>query len=549
VEPDGNPFNREDTDRVRGDNMARSNLLGIVVQLLIRLVRVSWGKRGLLRWTSRIFRGTAMGERLYRFRRGVIVPIVVVLIILVLVLSSASPSILIEYDQEAAFTDILALEDIGPRVTGSDAELRGAEYTAEVMRGLGLSNVHIEEYPQTLYEVNDASLRLLVRDRFSMNWQTTSFVHGVDFYLVAYSTGTNGPRTFELVDTGHGSASDYRGKDVAGKAVISSKVGASQAQLRVACDHGAAVNIMHNNHRNAHLGYPAHQSGMFTWLSEDPEKDGIRAYPDDNPDCMLPSFTVSRDTGMMIRDAMNSSLNLPGIGPGVLIELDFDVVIETRPVRVTVGDHVGEKYPDEVIMFGGHHDTPYLSPGASDDAEGTITVLAIARAVQGYRTERTMRFLTFGGEEEGVLGSMEYVHNNLGKNGETWVHMSNFDVNGVPLDWGNTLTIQTSDNGSLERMQDAMSDYTARDPELWAPYDIDFQYNEYPALDAWAFSHAGIPSSLSLGIAPNLHTVYDTVYDSYGDTGELEVNPESWGLSVRLFGTNGLALAGPIGKK
>jgi len=470
--------------------------------------------------------------------------LVVLLVAIMVLISVQNVDVLLVYDEEAAFEDILALEEIGPRVTGSDAELRGAEYTASVMRDIGLQNVHIEEYEQTLYEVNSASMSLLVREQFSPTWTRTVYRHGHDFYLTSFSGSTAGTVSYEVVDVGHANDDDYQGVAAGGRAVIATKVGASQTQLRQACNHGATVNIMHNHHHSEHLGYVAYQGGTY---ASDPTKTGVRTYPDDNSDCLLPSMVVSLAVGKQIREAINDSVILPGVGSNVLIELDFDVTIERRPVRVVVGDHVGETKPDEVILFGGHLDTPYLSPGASDDGEGVVTTLAIARSMQGYRTERTIRFLAMGGEEEGTLGSQRYVQEHFGNNGETWVHMTNFDVNGVPLKYGNLLTIHHNDNESLERFQDLQKRYTKQEPELWAPYEVEYRWEQYPGVDARAFSKAGVPASWASGICPNLHTIYDTVYDTFHGTDELEVSPESWGLSVRILGSNGLILAGPLG--
>lgn len=72
----------------------------------------------------------------------------------------------------------------------------------------------------------------------------------------------------------------------------------------------------------------------------------------------------------------------------------------------------GSSKPDEIILVGAHHDHlggGYL--GANDNASGVVGLLAIAQAV-AQRTEkpaRTIAFVTFGAEEQGLVGSTYFV--------------------------------------------------------------------------------------------------------------------------------------------
>ncbi len=66
------------------------------------------------------------------------------------------------------------------------------------------------------------------------------------------------------------------------------------------------------------------------------------------------------------------------------------------------------KSSDEIYIVCAHHDTVPGSPGADDNGSGTAAVLAAAHVLSNYRFEHTIRFVTFSGEEEGLLGSHEY---------------------------------------------------------------------------------------------------------------------------------------------
>lgn len=68
----------------------------------------------------------------------------------------------------------------------------------------------------------------------------------------------------------------------------------------------------------------------------------------------------------------------------------------------------------DIYVVGGHLDSISFqnnanAPGADDNASGSACVLAIARAVAKSRPSATVRFMLFGGEEQGLVGSRAYV--------------------------------------------------------------------------------------------------------------------------------------------
>jgi len=63
---------------------------------------------------------------------------------------------------------------------------------------------------------------------------------------------------------------------------------------------------------------------------------------------------------------------------------------------------------DEIYIICGHYDTVSSSPGADDDASGTVAVLAAAYIMSQYRFNHTIKFVAFSGEEEGLYGSRVY---------------------------------------------------------------------------------------------------------------------------------------------
>jgi len=63
---------------------------------------------------------------------------------------------------------------------------------------------------------------------------------------------------------------------------------------------------------------------------------------------------------------------------------------------------------DKIFVVCGHFDSVYGSPGADDNGAGTAAVLTAAQMMKGYNFEHTIRFVTFSGEEQGLLGSYHY---------------------------------------------------------------------------------------------------------------------------------------------
>lgn len=98
-------------------------------------------------------------------------------------------------------------------------------------------------------------------------------------------------------------------------------------------------------------------------------------------------------------------------GP-VEIEIDLKNAFSQGPVEVfnTVAELQGTDKADEVVIIGGHIDSWDLGTGATDNGTGIMAVLEAARALKavGVKPRRTIRFVLFSGEEEGLHGSRAY---------------------------------------------------------------------------------------------------------------------------------------------
>jgi carboxypeptidase Q len=70
---------------------------------------------------------------------------------------------------------------------------------------------------------------------------------------------------------------------------------------------------------------------------------------------------------------------------------------------------------NEVVMIGGHLDSWHTGVGATDNADGSTTVIEAMRILKaiGARPRRTIRVALWGGEEQGLLGSKAWVTEHL----------------------------------------------------------------------------------------------------------------------------------------
>ena len=100
------------------------------------------------------------------------------------------------------------------------------------------------------------------------------------------------------------------------------------------------------------------------------------------------------------------------------------VVRDTEIVNV-VAVLPGKTHPDVHVLVGAHYDTMHIklkgtaldpdataaaehSPGVSDNASGTACVMELARVMSQYEFDKTIVFIAFAGEEQGLLGATGY---------------------------------------------------------------------------------------------------------------------------------------------
>ncbi len=123
----------------------------------------------------------------------------------------------------------------------------------------------------------------------------------------------------------------------------------------------------------------------------------------------------------MLRDKHIEHGQIPGVTIRVNDALELMVKHPTR-ARLTlsqeegeaeslnvVAEIVGNKYPDEAVIYTAHYDSVRFSKGYFDNSTGSAMVLELIRHYKENPPARTVKFVFCGSEERGLLGSKAYV--------------------------------------------------------------------------------------------------------------------------------------------
>lgn len=123
---------------------------------------------------------------------------------------------------------------------------------------------------------------------------------------------------------------------------------------------------------------------------------------------------LPKQVNIMLRGDQHQTL-VEKLEAGAEVALEFS--IDNRffngpvPQHNVIADIPGTEKPDEYVIIGGHIDTWDGALGVVDNGTGVATTLEAARLLMkaGARPKRTIRFMLWSGEEQGLLGSEAYV--------------------------------------------------------------------------------------------------------------------------------------------
>jgi len=397
----------------------------------------------------------------------------------------------------------------------------------------------------------------------------------------AYST--DGDVTGDLVYVNYGIPADYdelakNGVDVKGKIVIARYGGSWRGiKPKVAAEHGAIGCIIYSDpHDDGYFVGDVYPKGAYRsengaqrgsvadmpLYPGDPLTPGVGATADakrlDRKDAAtitkIPVLPISYADALPLLRALGGPVAPPdwrgalpityhlGAGPArVHMNLQFDW--KMVPARDVIAKLPGTDRADQWVMHGNHYDA--WVNGASDPISGMVAELEEARAIgelakSGWRPRRTIIFAAWDGEEEGLLGSTEWVETHQAELQQHLAVYMNSDSNSRGF-------LDAGGSHSLERLITQIA-RDVNDPERNVPvferlraHDLTTSTNtedrkealerEMIRLDALGsgsdytpfLQHAGI-AALSIGYSGeggggSYHSIYDSFdhYTRFGD--------------------------------
>ena len=181
-----------------------------------------------------------------------------------------------------------------------------------------------------------------------------------------------------------------------------------------------------------------------------------------------------------------------------------------------VAEIAGRELPDEVVILAAHLDSWDLGTGALDNGCNAALVVAAARAIRaaGVQPRRTIRFILFGGEEQGFIGSSAYVRQ----------HRSELDgVRAVVVFDAGSGRVTGYSLGGREDLRAGVEDVL----RPLAPWRVgDHTLDASPGTDNFDFLLEGVPTLVANQDPDNYVSTYHASTDTLDkvDTRNLQLN-------------------------
>jgi aminopeptidase YwaD len=203
----------------------------------------------------------------------------------------------------------------------------------------------------------------------------------------------------------------------------------------------------------------------------------------------IPPFWFKNGTMPRVSVSFQGGLKLRG--KGVEVEMLIDASTRDVKSRNIVAEVPGSGRRSEVIVVTAHHDTVPNSVGACDNASGVASLLQLAEHFSREKTERTMRLISFGAEEQLSVGATNYATRHLGADGEVVLEVN---LDGVGAGIGLNEVSVIGEAGLRDYVQSKLAD---------SQYSAEVKEEVSPFSDHYPFSLHGIPSVWFRGRRPN----------------------------------------------
>ncbi len=203
---------------------------------------------------------------------------------------------------------------------------------------------------------------------------------------------------------------------------------------------------------------------------------------------------------------------------GRLSEFGYTVTFEPFTVgstscRNVVATKTGTVYPDEYVVVGAHYDSTStqpqtLAPGADDNGSGTALVVEIARMAAVYDFERSVQFVLFDSEEQGLNGSEHFVSEAVGA-GRTIIAAITADMVAY---YSSNYGVIIEGESPWEWLMSIMESKTVAHTTLTSRKD----YTSWGS-DHVPFQQAGIPAFLAIEWDWSDYPYYHSTQDNWGN--------------------------------
>jgi carboxypeptidase Q len=284
-------------------------------------------------------------------------------------------------------------DDIGSRVTGSPAERKAEQWGVAKMKAMGLENVHAEKY--TLWKgwsrgSAEAELLSPVRHKLhvdAMGWTGSTPAGGAEGDVVAVNL-------FDMYNEIN-NVDRLKGKVV----LVTAKGRPTKEFIQLFAQFGDFLKAAGPAGVVAVIGGQGGSKSAGMNLTH----TGILGF---NADFAVPVVSMTaEDQGQLERYLER------GLTPRARFNVQNTFTNGPVEAANVVGEIRGREHPEQILVVGGHLDSWDLAQGATDNGSGTATVLGAAESIarSGQRPRRTIRFVLFTGEEQGLDGSFAYI--------------------------------------------------------------------------------------------------------------------------------------------
>jgi len=293
-----------------------------------------------------------------------------------------------------AFEYLTELSDkVGARVTGTPEAQKAVDWGIAKMRGIGLENVHAEKWQLWRgWKRGTADAELLSPTRHklhvdAMGWTGSTPASGVEGEIVPVN----------LLDL------DQEMKDISrlkSKILLVVSKGTPKKSLDlIFAEFGDFLRAAHKAGALAVIGGQSGSKASGMNLTH----TGILGF---DADFAIPVVSMTAEDQGQLERYLDG-----GLKPRARFNIQntfTDGPVESANV---VGEIRGRENPEQVFVVGAHLDSWDLSEGSTDNGTGSASVLGAADAIvrSGMNPRRTIRFVLFTGEEQGLDGSFAYI--------------------------------------------------------------------------------------------------------------------------------------------